>query len=144
MVWIFHENSCRNVDARRWFGRRAHPLRKRKLISPWARSTKISIIHAPRTPILRPKDLNHNNTLDIGEDIGIPFHNPDATITTLGAIICASIPMIWTAMGLSISKTPTVGGNIGYDASSGLIVAPRIADITFDSNVGANRMDYSG
>src|SRR5882724_3801543 len=24
------------------------------------------------------EDLNHNNTLDIGEDIGIPFHNPDA------------------------------------------------------------------
>jgi len=46
---------------------------------------KISTTHAAGIRTSKTEDLNHNNTLDVGEDIGIPFENPDATITTLGA-----------------------------------------------------------
>jgi len=79
-----------------------------------------------QNPNITTEDLNHNNTLDIGEDIGIPFHNPDATITTLGANNLRIDSNDLDRNGTLNFEDPTVGGNIGYDASSGLIVAPRI------------------
>ncbi|HVO33063.1 MAG TPA: hypothetical protein VMU17_04050, partial [Elusimicrobiota bacterium] len=47
--------------------------------------TDINGVHPLGDNTPRTEDLNHNNTLDIGEDVGWTFHNPDNTTVQIGA-----------------------------------------------------------
>jgi len=99
-------------------------------------------------PILETEDLNHNNTLDAGEDVGIAFQNPDGTISTLGANNFRLDTNDLNRNGvLDPNDDSSIGGNLGYpvadlpNVNMNTIGTP---DITFDPNLGPDRMDFSG
>lgn len=91
--------------------------------------------------LLKTEDANGNNTLDASEDSGIAFVNPDATSVTLGAGNLRIDSNDIDRNGVLNSENTTIGGNFGYNAP--LLPSPS-GGITFDSTVGANRVDFSG
>jgi len=101
---------------------------------------------------LKTEDVNHNNTLDVNEDIGIPFQNPDGSVTTLGAGNLRLDTNDLDRNGVLDSENFNVGGNFGYDAHlpNQNVISGNVTSqpaITFDPSLpggGTNRMDYSG
>jgi len=96
------------------------------------------------------EDINNNNTLDAGEDVGIPFIDPDGTQQTLGANNLRLDSNDLDRNGFLDPENTTIGANYGYDAaivSNPNVTAP--ACINFNTGDGqctgqANRMDFTG
>jgi hypothetical protein len=85
----------------------------------------------------RTEDLNHNNTLDIGEDVGFTFVNPDNTTTKIGATNLRLDSEDLDRNGVMDAENLSVGGSFGYanpDPTQGI-------DLNGNRD---NRVDYSG
>jgi hypothetical protein len=93
---------------------------------------------APRT-----EDINYNNTLDVGEDVGWSYRNPDSSVVQIGPNNLRLDSEDLDRNGLLDAGQPTrdvagasgVGGELGYASTQGS---------TFDAGPGANRVDYTG
>jgi len=96
-------------------------------------------------PSVETEDTNHNNTLDTGEDVGIQFQNPNGSFSTLGAGNLRLDSNDLDRNGVLDGEDTSIGANYGYDAAAlnGMNVTSN-EDITFDSTVGPNRVDFSG
>jgi len=99
--------------------------------------------------VLKTEDLNHNNTLDAGEDVGIPFVNPDGSISTLGAGNLRLDTNDLDRNGVLDPENSNVGGSFGYISglpNSNVTENGSQPSITFDPTLGGvnNRVDFSG
>lgn len=95
-----------------------------------------------RTP--RTEDLNYNNTLDVNEDVGWTYRNPDNTTTQIGASNLALDSQDLDRNGVLDAGQPAdakdgvgVGGDIGYAPDA-------ISSVTFNGASGPNAVDHSG
>lgn len=66
----------------------------------------------------RTEDLNRNNTLDLNEDIGWTFYNPDNTTTQIGVSNLHLDSEDLDRNGILDSANALVGGSVGYAASN--------------------------
>ena len=110
--------------------------------------TDINGFHPKGSRVPRTEDVNHNNTLDVGEDTGIRFYNPDGNFVTFGAGNNRLDSEDLDRNGLLDFENPNVGGNFGYPINSNPNM-PTGTDtsFTFDNTLpggGANRVDFSG
>jgi hypothetical protein len=88
-----------------------------------------------RTP--RTEDLNYNNTLDVNEDVGWTYHNPNGTTTPIGAGNLVIDSQDLDRDGTLEPDNPNAGGNIGYSPTA-------ISSISFNGSSGLNTVDHSG
>jgi len=93
-----------------------------------------------RTP--RTEDLNYNNTLDIGEDVGWTYHNPDGTLVQVGAGNLVIDSEDFDRNGILDGENFGVGGIIGYQPTT--YPEDTISSITFTGASGPNAVDHSG
>lgn len=62
----------------------------------------------------RTEDLNRNNTLDLNEDVGWTFYNPDNSTTQVGANNLGLDSQDLDRNGVLNGANTLVGGNVGY------------------------------
>ncbi len=108
--------------------------------------TDINAAHAKGDNTPRTEDANHNNSLDVGEDNGIHFYNPDGSVSILGANNIRLDSQDLDRNGVLNFEDTSVGGNFGYTSS---LSQPPSNCINFTTGDGscsgqANRVDFSG
>jgi hypothetical protein len=88
---------------------------------------------ADQNSLLRTEDANLNNTLDVGEDVGWAYQNPDTTVTQVGAANLRLDSEDLDRNGLLDSANPIVGGDVGYNST-----------VSNFNVTGANTVDFTG
>jgi hypothetical protein len=83
----------------------------------------------------RTEDANRNNTLDLGEDAGIIYRNPDGTEVRIGASNLRIDTEDLDRNGILDAENSQIGGSFGYNATQA---------IDFGGGAGANRVDFTG
>jgi len=102
--------------------------------------------HALKSGVPRTEDFKHDNLLDVGDDIGIPFFNPDGSVVTMGAGNFRLDSEDLNRNGVLDQEDSSVGGNFGYQTD--LPPPPGqtspVNHIPFPTAVAPDRVDFAG
>jgi len=96
------------------------------------RATHVLGDRAPRT-----EDLNYNNTLDVNEDVGWKYRNPDGTTRQIGDGNLTLDSEDLDRNGILDFGNLGIGGDIGYASNA-------ISSMTFSGSSGPNTVDHPG
>jgi hypothetical protein len=94
----------------------------------------------------RTEDINYNNQLDVGEDIGWAYVNPDRSVTMVGAGNLHLDSEDLNRNGILDHGDPSVGGELGYANTTdpNMHFTVNTANGNSSSGSGQDTIDFSG